>query len=436
MNDIEQKLAAWLRAGAPEPPRMMTAQTIIDDDVLHVPAPRVATRRAWSPALAAVAVVALVAIVVAVAAAVRSSHHSLPASPTPTVPAPTVQKSASTATPPRDFPALKIVGAQGPAAWSLSDTLSVSTDGGVSWAPVGLPAGVPASAISSLDVGTDGTVWLQVVHGQSQSVDLYRGGGGSWSRTRLVPQQPTGNAGLAAPYRYAFYSSGPIVAFVIGWGTAPIRDYTDLFLSTDGGANFVQHPTNIDWSIVSVTFVSPQVGLAVAGPADNYVYRTTDGGRTWTYQLGGDPSDNISYATPTVTASSVELPRYTAINAGAGEQDVAILTSTDQGATFRPTARTPLRVPSGFGTSMPLASIQGSNVWVAGTGRIYESKDNGQTWSTVVTAQAVVSLDVVSAAQAIGAATSGCSSYSTGPACLSDKYLIVTVDGGRSWHST
>ena len=226
------------------------------------------------------------------------------------------------------------------------------------------------------------------------------------------------------------YTDGSVVALVAGWGTTPVHEYSDLFLSRDGGATFTRRTTGIDWGISSMLFLNAEQGFVVAGPADNMVYRTADGGRSWQLVLGSSANVDVSYGTPTRTAAGVVVPRATAAGAGI---TVSLEVTRDAGASFAALAPLPLRIKHFDTLSADLpVTVHGSDVWVASANRIFQTSDSGRTWRTVASAQPVTGIELSTATQAVGLASSECASNTDN--CFSTTYLVTTDDGGRTWH--
>jgi photosystem II stability/assembly factor-like uncharacterized protein len=162
------------------------------------------------------------------------------------------------------------------------------------------------------------------------------------------------------------------------------------------------------------------------------VYRTEDGGQSWNRLLGGQPTTDIYFGVPVTTGRGVKLPRI--VGHSDGSQDISIWISSDLGAHFTAPHSAPLHVPSTAGNLT--VTIQGNDVWVPATGRIYESTDGGQSsWIARRTATAVDRVSLAGGDRAIGQASADCSSSSNTEQCLSSSYLIATDDSGRNWHT-
>ncbi len=224
---------------------------------------------------------------------------------------------------------------------------------------------------------------------------------------------------------------------VADWGFTSTEAYSTLFISSDGGAAFAQHRTNIGWSVWSDTFVSAQQGIAAAGPVANFLYRTGDGGASWSpVTIPGLPSgpgvSYVSYGTPGADGTRLLLPVI--VTSGDGAQTISVYRSTDAGAAFTGPTGPPLQVPASLSAGEVTPAIAGSVIWLPARGRIYESTDAGATWTTVTTAQSPSPISLISRSQAIGIATdSGCRHFKSG--CYYYTDLVSTTDGGRTWQN-
>jgi hypothetical protein len=117
--------------------------------------------------------------------------------------------------------------------------------------------------------------------------------------------------------------------------------------------------------------------------------------------------------------------------------DVYLDVTTDGGARFTPAATEPLHVrtlvPAALSqTGVPIAA-RGSDVWVLGKNVIYESTDTGGQWTAVRTRQTLSSIALAGDGHAVGTSGANCESNTGG--CWQTDYLVVTSDGGRTWHA-
>ena len=418
MNDVEQRLADWLKRETPEPPRVLTAEHVLAS------APR--PRRTWTPLLAAAVIIALIAAI-AVALASTTGNRPRPAAPTVTspvhLPAPGVTSRSAGA--PQDFAAQLNVGAHDSVEWRLARALRISTDAGDHWTTVPLPAGVTRGAVTQLDLDTDGAVLLAVVRAQRIEVYHRAAGSGSWVHVTLVPQRPSVDLGGQQPQVLLRADRGVLAVFA-SWPLTRSAAYSDVFVSGDAGATFTQHPTGIDTYVGAAAFLDRQHGVVVAGVNRQFVYRTADGGESWHRVLGPSGRASTSWGDPALDGSAIEIARQDDVGSVVR---VDIFRSTDRGSTFAASAgRPPLVVRAD-----PSVAFRAAIVWVSTASRIHRSGDGGVTWTSTATALPVRVIAVVSAERAVGLASADCSSNDPTAQCASTDYLVETTDGGRTW---
>jgi hypothetical protein len=334
------------------------------------------------------------------------------------------------------------VGFYGATAWILSaGGLSVSQDGGRSWTAVALPDRMPSSSVLAVSAALGRAVWLAAVEGDG--IRLYRKAeaAASWSSTPLMPSWPAISGVSGQPIESAILTPGPagLVTVAETIGTGNFNASTSLFVSTDDGKTFVQHPPPVSndaaalyWD--SVTFVTPSSGVVDlrAGTADpTELLHTSDGGATWLKVSPATIStfDNRYYGKPVIVGSDIEVPMssWTAD----GTTTFSLMVSHDGGATFAPLG-TPLQVGAYTASSDTLGQV----TWVVAgaVSTIYETSDAGQTWTSVTPAgvQYVGDFHLTGPASATAViGESGCNGFKTD--CWSRSYLVATTDGGRTW---
>ncbi len=342
--------------------------------------------------------------------------------------------------PPAGVARLRLVGASGATAWELTAIgLSVTQDAGRHWSAVSLPAGVEPSLITTVTAAAGRGLWLAVW--QSPAIDLYHGdtGAASWSRLTLEPQLPSSSeaflAGLAPTVSITLAPAG-VVTVVADWGLTSTQAYSVVFVSSDDGAAFSQHPTGIGMNLFSATFVSAQRGIIITGPVMNFLYRTSDAGATWSpVRIPGlQPSapGAVSYGTPGADRTQLLLPVI--VTGSGGAQTIRIYRLEGAGAAITGPTGPPLHVPASLSAGQVMPAIAGSVIWLPARGRIYESTDAGTAWTVVRTAESPFPISVISRSQAIGIATnSGCRSFKSD--CYYYSYLVATTDGGHDWRT-
>jgi photosystem II stability/assembly factor-like uncharacterized protein len=269
------------------------------------------------------------------------------------------------------------------------------------------------------------TVGLAVLVASGSAAALSTGNG-AWQWQNPLPQ---GNA----------YTGGYFLDASHGW----LISGGDIFHTSDGGARLtVEARHNV--SFKAITFVGAQHGWAVGYPASTkgtvIVYRTTNGGRSWTRvrvaRVGG--INDVSFATTKVGwatagnavlqtadgglhwavhtmrnhAKMYDVQALTVRRVYAAAGDV-LLRSLDGGATWQ-------RLKTGALKRVGRVSFTNlRNGWVGGTKGIVHTTDGGAHWTTqLAIGPTVNSLD------------------STGPRdgwATIDGTVYRTTDGGAHW---
>ena len=141
-----------------------------------------------------------------------------------------------------------------------------------------------------------------------------------------------------------------------------------------------------------------------AGTSSGGVFRSTDGGRTWT---GRDPSAGEGAVVALAAANDAPAATLYAATRGDG-----VFTSRDGGETWS--------AASGLGSPLVSALVATAHAVYAGTDRgLFRSTDDGRTWSEIPALAAVPVLALASAPDAVYAGT--------------DRGLFRSADGGASW---
>lgn len=184
----------------------------------------------------------------------------------------------------------------------------ISTDRGENWAPSGqIPHRVTSLAIST-EFAEDRRAWTGTEFGLFATDD----GGETWSLLEGVPfdQQDQIEAVVVSP---DFGEDGLILVSVKGRG---------LFRSTDGGRSFEAiAPELLENQVVFGSFYHPtsepivfSPGFAedqtVFGIAEERVYRSTDGGSTWTTLEVPVDTHDVEAAAPAPLLSLVDAPGF------------------------------------------------------------------------------------------------------------------------------
>ena len=336
-------------------------------------------------------------------------------------------------------PEERVVGRHGSAAWLITTQgVSVSEDGGRTFAQVPLPATVAPTAIAAVTV-VPGTTWLASV-GPGRSVTVYARVSGSWSPgVQLTPDWPADLGGAEKnPPGVSILPSGNQVVVMTQLGLSHSISIPRIFVSEDGGVTFAQRvlpiPSdfNTRWNAIAMSGTN---AVAAIGELDNQVIHSSDAGSTWAPStLRGIASGaDIGVGTPVFAGATIYLPVTQLVG---NNGTFTLLRSTDGGAVFDALGAQPLALGDlGLATPLPVAAA-GANWWLVSpmTGAVYRSPDNGLTWSAAGGAVPPYAIDVAATDSENASATIVHNTCATGKTnCSSDQYSVITSDGGKTW---
>lgn len=326
------------------------------------------------------------------------------------------------------------IGVAGASGWLLTGRgLSITTDAGSTWTSVRLPAGVRPAAIGAVAVGTAAGTWLAVPAGAGVGVYHRRAAAQPWQRIRLVPDNPHGMTFGGPPGAGITLGPGSIVTAVVGWRLSTAGAYDRIFVSSDGGRRFDQHPVPDGPPITALTFLDRTHALAVAGPTGvpRFVSRTSDGGATWVPVTlpvpPGETRGNLLVGPPSVDGIVVRVP---VLFHGSDDVHLHLYRSTDHGRSYTPGPA--LVLPTGEDPGEAFPAVDGARAWFPTGRHLYRTTDGGSSWTSIPSVTMPYPLGLAAATTAIGVqSVGGCRRYKSD--CYSYTYLIRTSDGGRSW---
>jgi photosystem II stability/assembly factor-like uncharacterized protein len=224
---------------------------------------------------------------------------------------------------------------------------------------------------TSVEATTDGATWSEVGRlpdhvNALRFVDPDRG----WAVTRHVID-PTKKDGVTRVY--ATDDGG--------------RTWRSLFFATGYGPSFTMDfaDAQTGWLIGQDTS-----SCAMAGCGEYTLYRTSDGGRTWeTLQAPPGPGE-ARWWDPPFHLGFLRSPRaadrmtvWIGVSTGAGAAVGGVLITRDGGVSWRR-----VKADDPFWSVSAVAPLLSGNGWVIATGsnatqRLYRTRDQGRTWSTV-----------------------------------------------------
>lgn len=267
-----------------------------------------------------------------------------------------------------------------------------STDGGATWAALGVPLNDPyyyyysyvslggndivASSYYSLALSEDGgQTWTRINFPNNQNSSSYSGDNLRRVDANTLATMDSQGATYLSKDKGQTWTK--VVASVDSYNSSPsslaFSDSKNGFMTDSTGRSFTTKDGGASWQVKSaefgvarsVQFVNKTTGWLVG--ADGRLYKSTDGGQTW---LTGP-------VTPGVYYSAVYFANE---NLGWSQRSYGGALSAytkDGGKTW-----TEMTIPNGV-TSMRF----GEQAWVAigGYGTVYVSTDSGVTWNAVYT---------------------------------------------------
>lgn len=318
-------------------------------------------------------------------------------------------------------------------AEQITSMVAIGTDD--LWLPVHTVTGLPPSTPAT-DAGST----------RGKGIERSTDGGGTWTLTPL----PGCNREACGPVALSFVDARDGFALAASGGSS-----SELFATVDGcttwhtagEAPFGGGDTELGGGPrLAIAFTSTADGGAVAGlspggdaTAAGRLYRTSDGGLTWTRASGLPATDRYEVPTFFGAADGVVVGAP-----AAGARRAPCVFVTDDGGATWVRHPLPMRTTDAYSTStppdVPFAAVSALD-WVVDIGpSVYTTSDGGRRWTRRAASPAVatgsVSAIVFSSTtegMALGLPP-GCprTAQATGrPGC--DEVLTATTDGGRHW---
>jgi hypothetical protein len=331
----------------------------------------------------------------------------------------------------------------GSTGWVLTDdALDKTSDGGRTWAAITPPGVAPRwiRGVFFLDTRRGWVVSARARNPGQLEISTTADRGASWSTTDLGSPAPDFADSTGVPVYIDF------VGAQHGWVMSIVAasDAGYLFRTTDGGRTWQQLPRPIGGP---VEFISPTTGWLTSGgqPGTRFsesFYVTRDGGRTWRTETVTPPAgfrrDQATYAIPTFTT-----PAHVLLAAfGNGTRSAARFYQTsDRGATWQLKATAPTTNPTG-GEVSPSAAAAGPARWLAVTidgSAIADITGDGARKILIRPAGLPSSPgtgfgDVSLTSSGTGwvlSDTNKCTGFKTG--CTQTTALFATTDAGAHW---
>lgn len=367
-------------------------------------------------------------------------------------------------------PAVEVMGqADRRVVWAAgSNGLYLSADGGATWrtvTPPNLANQYVAERVVTMEAVGQDDLWVVlfdvpglVPSGESQDgsdrgegIDRSTDGGQTWTFSTLP-----GCLQLCGPTALSFVDADHGFAAVSADQGNPNGLPAKLFATQDGGATWQQRATPPDLGGVvmggpapepKLLFTSTEDGWAVSGPSEGsnattsnpggVVYRTTDGGTTWS-------------AAPGLPSGDMTLPSFFGADHGVVLRDPEppsrvkpiVYVTHDGGATWSPIALPAAAVTTykgGASLAGRFSAVSTSHWFVVNQTKLYTTTDGGRPWTVRVGRPAFQASSALFTSSRDGLAVgqfARCTFVATAahpnpPSCY--PLLVSTTDGGRHW---
>lgn len=184
-----------------------------------------------------------------------------------------------------------------------------------------------------------------------------------------------------------------------------------IFLQTlDGGTTWTQStlPTENNWPLNKILFINANQGIVVG--VGGQIFRTNNGGTTWTAATSGTLMQ--------INDIKFHNGKYVAVcNYG------VVLQSTNLGVTWS-------NYEIDYWKHLNSVAISNTTIYIGSEGKIFQSIDNGATWTTHLFGVNLSDLNAASFADenyglVVGKGISGSSTYT--------NILLRTTNGGLNW---
>jgi photosystem II stability/assembly factor-like uncharacterized protein len=194
-------------------------------------------------------------------------------------------------------------------------------------------------------------------------------------------------SGIAIPWgevtSLAFQPTDPSVVYAgTGWGPAyfPMPGKGQIYKSVDGGASW--SPRLGGLGRVNALLVDPATPRRVLAATDRGVLRTDNGGRAWADSNRGLAASQVVGITPDPSA-----PGTLFATLRANDQFLGVYRSDDGGANWAPRLRglASATAPTTWVDAGRVVAVAGAPLYAAGSGQLDRSVDGGATWQPLDT---------------------------------------------------
>lgn len=271
-------------------------------------------------------------------------------------------------------------------AGSASGGLWKSSDDGVSWAPIFDRAGTMTIGAIGLDARSPGTIWAGTGENSAWceeyfGIGLLRSldGGSTWQKRNGSGQASLANLSTFCSILVDPRSSDRVV---VGGSTRYCKSGSSsaggVFTTENGGATWTERLTG---AVTRIARNASKPDVMWAGVGDAGVYRSSDGGRTWTLQAGL-PSGNVGRVEVAVAPSDgsyvYALFEWTSL----GPQ---LWRTTNGGSSWKAMASARNACDGQCWYNMVLkVDVASPDTLYRGTIQLFKSTDGGAHWTNLI----------------------------------------------------
>lgn len=318
-----------------------------------------------------------------------------------------------------------------------------TVDGGLKWSPIGPTTGLPTSSPFGFPIFS--TIWTAIdpLHVWFAQEDAAQGGaqvsvfntvdgGAVWSKTQFtVPEEYIGGLHLS------FSDPEHGVLLATSTPAAGLMNKA-VYVTSDGGQTFHEvscsclSPTDLPAGSypTAIASISPQVLYVVGashGSSYSWVYRSTDGGRTFArLNLPSAGPGYVSAWAPVFSGASGVLPAV--LYGPKGLSFVTYITS-NAGQTFKPGTPVPITNLSPDTNGPVYAFLSPMDGFVVAGASLEITTDGGATWTSTPLPSGIQRVGTPLVLAADGAGDIWLLAGS------SAAHLFRSTDGGQTWSS-